>query len=271
MDARSRPRRAALAERGLTSQPDIATSAALAGAPYWRPLARTVAVVQSNYIPWKGYFDLIRMADELILYDDVQYTRRDWRNRNLIKTPRGAEWLTIPVNAKGNYLAPVKDITVSDDGWRRRHWAALVANYGRAPYFKAYRQGVEELYLGTAERRLSDINRLFLGVLCVALGIRTRLSWSMDYDFDRLQPDRSQRLVDLCHEAGATRYLSGPTAKGYCDDDLFAREGIDLVYLDYSGYPEYPQRHPPFDHHVSVLDLLFNVGPAAPRYMLGGR
>jgi Ni/Co efflux regulator RcnB len=271
VDARSEPRRTSLRERDLTSQREFATAAALAGSPHWRPVARTVAVVQSNYIPWKGYFDLIRMADELVLYDDVQYTRRDWRNRNLIKTPRGVEWLSIPVNSKGNYLAPIKDITVSDDGWRRRHWNALLANYGRAPCFKAYRERFEESYLGTGERRLSDVNRRFLGVVCDALGIRTRVSWSMDYHFDRFQADRSQRLIDLCHEAGATRYLSGPTARGYCDDDLFAREGIELVYLDYSGYPEYPQAHPPFDHHVSILDLLFNMGPDAPRYMLAGR
>lgn len=255
----------------MSRQSEMTTSGAPAASPQRRTAVRTVAVVQSNYIPWKGYFDLIQMVDEFILFDDVQYTRRDWRNRNRIKTPSGTEWLSIPVNSKGNYLAPIKDITVSDDGWGRRHWSALLANYGRAPHFKTYGERFEELYMGLRESRLSAINLRFLTVVCEALGIRTRLSWSMDYQFDRFQADRSQRLAELCKKAGATRYISGPTAKGYIDEELFAREGIELTYLDYSSYPEYPQAHPPFEHRVSILDLLFNTGPEAPRYMLSFR
>ena len=255
----------------MSIQPGMTTSGEPAASPQPRTAVRTVAVVQSNYIPWKGYFDLIQMVDEFILFDDVQYTRRDWRNRNRIKTPSGTEWLSIPVNSKGNYLAPIKDITVSDDGWGRRHWSALLANYGRAPHFRTHGERFEELYMGLRERRLSAINLRFLTVVCETLGIRTRLSWSMDYNFDRFQADRSQRLVELCKKAGAMRYISGPTAKGYLDEELFAREGIEIVYLDYSSYPEYPQAHPPFEHRVSILDLLFNTGPEAPRYMLSFR
>lgn len=254
----------------MSSQPEP-TPGALANVPGVAPGRRTVAVVQSNYIPWKGYFDLIHMVDEFILFDDVQYTRRDWRNRNLIKTARGTQWLSIPVNSKGNYLAPIKDITVSEPAWSRRHWAALLANYGRMPGFKLYRERFEELYADVRERRLSAINLRFLTAVCEALGIRTRLSWSMDYQFDRYQADRSRRLIELCRKAGATRYISGPTARGYLDEALFAREGVELAYLDYSSYPEYPQAHPPFEHHVSVLDLLFNTGADAPRYMLSFR
>jgi hypothetical protein len=255
----------------MSSQPETTTSVPFVPSARAETAVRTLAVVQSNYIPWKGYFDLIHMVDEFILFDDVQYTRRDWRNRNTIKTAHGPAWLTIPVNAKGNYLTAIKDITVSDADWGRRHWSALTASYGKAPHFGTYKERFQEAYLDTRERRLSAINRRFLDLVCDVLGIRTRLSWSMDYQFDRFQDDRSRRLAELCKRAGATRYVSGPTARGYLDEELFAREGIEVVFLDYSGYPEYPQAHPPFDHHVSILDLLFNTGPDAPRYMLSFR
>src|SRR3954468_225439 len=97
-----------------------------------------MAIVQSSYIPWKGYFDLINSVDEFVLFDDVQFTRRDWRNRNRIKTPSGPIWLTIPVNSKGQYLAPIKDITVSDPLWAMTHWRTLSGNYARAPHFQDY-------------------------------------------------------------------------------------------------------------------------------------
>ena len=255
----------------MSSQPEINGDVPSAPAARAQTGGRTVAVVQSNYIPWKGYFDLINQVDEFILFDDVQYTRRDWRNRNKIKTARGTEWLSIPVNSKGNYLAPIKDITVSDGGWGRQHWNALLASYGRAPHFRTYKERFEAAYLGAHEQRLSAINRQFLELVCGILGIGTRLSWSMDYEIPRSERDRSRRLADLCNAAGATRYVSGPTARGYLDEELLAREGIEVAFLDYAGYPEYRQAHPPFDYHVSILDLLFNMGPDAPQYMLSFR
>jgi hypothetical protein len=225
---------------------------------------RTVAIVQSSYIPWKGYFDLMHSADLFVLYDDVQYTRRDWRNRNRIKTKDGVQWLTVPVETKGHYQTRIRDIRVSDPGWGARHLARLRHAYARAPFLAAYAGVLEELYLGTATSYLSEINRRFLAALAELLGIATPLAWSDDY---RLVEGRSERLLDLCRQAGARRYLSGPSARAYLDEAIFAREGIEVVYADYAGYPEYPQLFPPFDHHVSVLDLLLNVGPEAPRYM----
>src|SRR5438046_4323553 len=99
-------------------------------------MARKAAIVQSNYIPWKGYFDLIRRVDEFILYDDVQYTRRDWRNRNLIKTPQGLRWLTIPVEVKGKYYQSIRDTKIADPVWAASHWQTIVHNYGRAPHVR---------------------------------------------------------------------------------------------------------------------------------------
>jgi hypothetical protein len=225
---------------------------------------KSVAIVQSNYIPWKGYFDLINLVDEFILYDDMQYTKRDWRNRNRIKTPKGVIWLTVPVKVKGGYLQKIKDTVISDPKWNQKHWASISRNYARAEHFKAYKDLFEDLYLSTDERYLSRINRRFLEAVCAILGIKTALSWSMDY---RLFHGKTERLVDLCKQAGATEYLSGPSARGYIDEALFQAEGIALKYMDYADYPEYRQPHPPFEHAVTILDLIFNEGPEASKFM----
>jgi hypothetical protein len=223
-----------------------------------------VAIVQSNYIPWKGYFDLINMVDEFILLDDVQYTRRDWRNRNLIKTPTGPMWLTIPVDVKGKYFQRIDETLISAPEWYERHWQSIVHNYSRARHFPEYRELFEGTYRGAQERFLSQINYRFLTTICSLLGIKTRLSWSTEFPHAEA---KTERLISLCKAVGATEYLSGPAAKGYIDEELFRSEGVTLRYMDYSGYPEYSQLFPPFEHRVSIIDLIFNTGPEAPRYM----
>lgn len=226
---------------------------------------KRVAIVQSNYIPWKGYFDLIGLVNEFILFDDRQYTRRDWRNRNRIKTPSGTEWLSIPVRVKGRFSQRIDEVAVVDDRWARDHWTALSLSYRRALLFDQMRPEIEALYRAAGHQdRLSMINRLFIHAICGFLGIRTTISWSTDY---AATGTKTERLVDLCRQAGATEYLSGPSARTYIDVDAFEREGIRLTFMDYGGYPEYPQLFPPFDHHVTILDLLFNVGPDSPRFM----
>jgi hypothetical protein len=225
-------------------------------------MGKKLAIIQSNYIPWKGYFDIINLADEFILYDHVQYTTNDWRNRNLIKTPTGLQWLTIPVRAK--YGQTINQTAVNGDIWRRKHWKSLVQNYSKAKYFSIYKDLFEGLYLGSSETRLSQINYQFLTAICAILGIQTRISWSTEY---RLMEDRTQRLVDLCKQAGCTEYVSGPSAKGYLDEELFCRDSIVLTYMDYEGYPPYSQLYPPFEHRVSVIDLIFNEGPDSPKFM----
>jgi hypothetical protein len=225
---------------------------------------KKVAVVQSNYIPWKGYFDLINLVDEFILYDDMQYTRRDWRNRNIIKTPRGPIWLTIPVEVKGKYFQKIKDTTISDPHWGKTHWTTIVHNYSKARYFAEHREMFEKLYLNSEEKFLSRVNYLFLTAICEILGIKTKISWSMDYIPGS---GKTERLVDLSKQAGATEYVSGPRAKDYLQEELFTNEGIALRYVDYSSYPEYTQLSPPFEHQVSIIDLIFNEGPEAKKYM----
>ena len=226
--------------------------------------AKRVAIVQSNYIPWKGYFDLIAAVDEFVLYDDVQYTRRDWRNRNRIKTPGGPRWLTIPVATKGRYEQRIDETAVTGDAWAADHWKAIRHSYARAPGFEHCEPALEELYLGTREPLLSQINERFLRGICSLFGIDTPISRS---DGHGAGAGRTERLVSFCERAGATHYVSGPAAREYLDETLFHDAGVAVSYFDYAGYPEYPQLYPPFDHRVSVVDLLLHTGAEAPRYM----
>lgn len=231
-------------------------------------MGKRVAIVQSCYIPWKGYFDLINGVDEFILYDDLQYTRRDWRNRNRIKTPGGTTWLTIPVKVKGRYFQKIRDTVVHDRKWADRHWKSICMNYSRALCFESTRSLFQELYEECGvETHLSRINFRFLRAIADLIGIRTRITWSMDYD---LIGARNERLVHLCRQAGAAEYLTGPAAKSYLDENLFRDHGISVRWMDYTGYPEYRQLFsPPFIHAVSIIDLIMNEGPERARnYML---
>lgn len=225
---------------------------------------KKIAISQSNYIPWKGYFDLINSVDEFILYDDMQYTRRDWRNRNQIKTPEGIHWLTIPVEATGRFLQKINETRISDPAWAERHWATIQHSYARAPFFAEYREPIARLYQESSEELLSPLNRRFLEGLCALLGIATPLRWSSEF---QLTGERSERLLHLCQQAGASVYYSGPSAKDYLDEALFTAAGIEVVWMDYTNYPAYRQLHGDFQHGVSVLDLLFNEGPRATHFM----
>jgi len=162
----------------------------------------------------------MNVVDEFILFDDMQYTKRDWRNRNKIKTPNGLIWLTIPVKVKGKYHQKIRDTIISDPRWNYAHLNSIVHNYSKAKFFKRYKELFEELYLNMDERSLSQINYRLLTAICEILGINTKLSWSMDY---HLTEGKTERLVDLCKQAGATDYLSGPAARGYIDEELFRK------------------------------------------------
>ena len=230
-------------------------------------MGKTVAIVQSNYIPWKGYFDLIRLSDVFILLDDVQYTRRDWRNRNVIKTPAGPKWLTIPVASRGRYRETIREMETSDPLWPERHMKTLRHAYARAPHFDSVAPFLESVYRSVSTRNLSAINRRFLEAVCGYLGIATPLVSSTPED---AAAGPAERLVALCRRVGADTYLSGPSARSYLDEGAFARAGIAVRYMDYTGYPEYPQLYPPFVHEVSIVDLLFQTGPDAATFLRRG-
>jgi len=226
-------------------------------------MGKRIAILQSNYIPWKGYFDLINSVDEFILYDTAQFTKNDWRNRNKIKTPRGLSWLTIPVFH--DFGQTIEETKISDPEWASKHWSSLRQNYSAAPHFREYAARIEDVYREVRlERSLSVINYRFIREVCEIIGIDTAITWSRDYE---LADGRVERLVGLCRQAGGEEYLSGPAAKAYMREQLFTDAGIKVTYMDYSDYPEYGQLYPPFEHGVSVLDLIFNMGPEARLYL----
>jgi hypothetical protein len=226
-------------------------------------MTKQIAILQSNYIPWKGYFDIIGMVDEFIIYDEVQYTKNDWRNRNRIKTPLGPQWITIPVYQKSLHQK-ISETQVSNYKWGIKNWNSLMANYARAPYFKAYSPRFEEFYKTVKTPLLAQINVSLIKIICDLLEINTKITSSTDYD---LKGNPTEKLVSLCKQSQATHYLSGHAAKNYLQENLFNDENIIIEWMGYEGYPEYPQLYPPFDHRVSIVDLVFNVGPASRNYM----
>jgi hypothetical protein len=226
---------------------------------------KTCAILQSNYIPWKGYFDLINTVDEFVLFDCVQYTRRDWRNRNKIKTAKDVAWLTIPVQSKGNYEAPIDSVLVDDSNWAEKHWQTITFNYSKAQCFKEYARTFQECYESAAKLpRLSQVNELLIRKVCECLNITTRISDSRSYE---IADEKTERLLSITSQVGANVYYSGPAAQSYFDVERAREQNIEVRWMSYEGYPEYAQLFPPFVHSVSILDLLFNVGSDAHLYM----
>lgn len=227
-------------------------------------MGKKIAIVQSSYIPWKGYFDLIKSVDEFILFDDRQYTRRDWRNRNRIKTSQGLKWLTIPVKVKGKYHQKICETQIDDGDWNYKHWKTILMNYSKAKYFPRYKNNFEELFLNMNEKYLSFVNYRFIKKICELLDIHAKITWSMDFE---MIEGKTERLIHICKQAKAHEYLSGPSAKSYIDEKLFNSVGIRLSYMDYSHYIPYAQLFPPFRHEVSIIDLIFNEGPNSVNFM----
>lgn len=219
---------------------------------------RVISIIQSSYIPWKGYFDIIDQSDAFVLLDDVQFTRRDWRSRNKIPTPAGERWLTVPVHVKGQYHQTIQNMEVSDPQWYRSHWGLIENSYGKAPFFNQYKKWVRELYFSATQQHLSDVNYHFITGLCQVLGIATPLRWSRDYAIDT--DDATLRLALLCVAERADIYISGPAARDYLDESKFSDRGIAVRYFDYSHYREYTQLQDTFNHYVSILDMLFMCG-----------
>lgn len=228
---------------------------------------KRVGIIQSNYIPWKGYFDIIHDVDLFVFHDDIQYTKGDWRNRNRIKTPAGPAWVTIPVGA--NEHRRICDVELPGARWARDHWRRIDAAYRQAPFYARYRDYFEHFYLATRWRGLSEFNQAMItGISRDLLGITTAFANSASFDLTRT---KGARVLELLGRTAADVYVSGPAARRYITDEEFAEAGIQVVWKDYMGYPKYRQAHGAFRHNVTILDLLFHTGPEAPWHIWGWR
>jgi len=226
-------------------------------------MKKKIAIIQSNYIPWKGYFDMIAAVDEFIQFDEVQYTKGDWRNRNKIKTPQGVQWLTVPVQGK-RLSQKIIETKISGNNWTSLHWKSIVQNYRRATYFSEIASWLEPIYHEESFNHISQLNYHFIKSICQYLAIDTKITSSTEY---HLTDGKTERLANLCTQAGGTEYISGPAAKNYIDEKVFKDRDIKLTWFDYAGYPSYSQLWGDFVHEVTILDLLFNCGKKSSRYM----
>lgn len=229
-------------------------------------MSRTIVILQSNYIPWKGYFDLMNSADVFVIYDEVQFTRRDWRNRNKIILNGKPHWLTIPVDTKGEYESPIKEVKVSDPRWAEKHWSSMRHAYVKAKYFDMYEEQVAKAYERAGKYRfLTEINELFLNVLSDFLSIDTLLEHSNKIPANNTDP--TQRLLEICKGFNGKRYISGPSAKNYIDQKQFEEAAVKLHYANYTGYTDYKQNSETLEHGVSVIDLLMHEGQNARKHL----
>lgn len=227
-------------------------------------------ILQPSYIPWRGFFDQVARADVFVFYDDVQYDKRGWRNRNRIKTPTGPIWLSIPVFSKGAQVEhiPINEIKIVwDQLWNQSHWKSIQYSYAKAPFFKKYSELLAPKYESQPEF-LADFTIDLTVTLAGLLGI-SRTKFMRSSEITGIEGAKSDRLVEILKKIGASHYISGPSAKDYIEDEKFSDAGITLEYMQYD-YPEYPQLYPPFDPQVSVLDLLFMVGPDSMEYIQPG-
>lgn len=225
---------------------------------------KKVAILQSNYIPWKGYFDLIGAADQFIFHDDLQYTKNDWRNRNNIATQRGKIWLTIPCGTNEHRL--INEVRVDNMKWQKKHFELIRQHYKNAPYWNYCLPLLEQIYLVRTWEYLSDLNQYVIMLIARDfLKFNTEFSRSEDFC---LTQQKEARVLELLKAVDADEYVSGPSAQQYLHPQHFEENGLSLNYFSYDNYSEYPQLNSPFTHSVSILDLLLCTGPKASDYLL---
>lgn len=221
-----------------------------------------VGIIQSNFLPWRGYFDFIREVDLFILHDDLQYTKGDWRNRNKIKTPRGTEWITAPVNYRTTSQL-IEETTIDySTRWAQKMLNRIREVYRLAPHFEPYFTQLSGLLLEPAAT-ISDLNLRLIHWACGHLRINTPIRMSREFN---PQGRKTERLLGILKRVNATSYLSGPAARSYLVPEMFEETGIRLEYKKYD-YAEYEQLYPPFEPNVSVIDLLFMAGGEAHLYL----
>lgn len=225
-----------------------------------------VVILQPSYIPWRGYFDQIRKADLFIFYNDVQYDKHGWRNRNQIKTSQGKQWITIPVHSKGVTAGvPICDVKIDwSKPWSQNHLKALTFAYKKAPHFEACRTWLDTVF----ERRdeyLADFTIWLTMDIARRIGI-SHTKFMNSSDIPNITGQKTDRLIQILQHVGATHYMSGASAKDYMEPAKFEEAGITFEYMQYN-YPEYPQLYPPYDPYITILDLIFMTGWDALKYL----
>lgn len=218
-----------------------------------------VGIVQSAYLPWKGYFDIIRRSDKFVFFDSVQFSKRSWVTRNRIKSPLGTKWISVPVN--GSTKKSIDEIRISNEDWLQAHVASMRQSYSTTDYFSSVEKYILEAAVD-CDGTISSYNQKFISLMCEFMGIETELINSRDVESNG---KKTELLISICKSLGATKYISGPAAKSYIADE-FKETGIDLEWMDYSKYPKYDQLHGDFDHFVSIVDLISVKGREAKEF-----
>jgi hypothetical protein len=225
----------------------------------------TLAVLQPGYLPWLGFFDQMRRADVFVYYDDVQFDKHGWRNRNRIKTPAGPHWLTVPVRHHGLGQPGILDVQIeSTQPWARTHVRTLQQYYARAPFVDTYLPELSEL-LQRPWTRLVDLDLAVVGLMARWLHVAPVIHRSSELG---VGGEKSDRLLKLCAHFGATRYLTGDAARSYLEVEQFAARGVEVVWQEYP-HPVYPQLHGDFIPYLSAIDLILNCGSQSAAVLRG--
>lgn len=216
-----------------------------------------VTILQSNYIPWKGYFDMINDADVFVFYDCVKYTKNDWRNRNMIYVNKAKQWITIPISAESTNMM-IDEVVIKNTSWQDLHFKSLHLGYKRAPYFSQLEELMNDYLVEKHWSSLSELNQYLIKTISSRIGITTKFVNAREFD---LKTDRIERLVYICNRLNATEYISGKAAQNYLDgnESIFEKNNIKLTYKTYPNYKSYKQLYEPFEQAVSIVDMIANL------------
>lgn len=227
-----------------------------------------LVILQPGYIPWLGFFDQMAQSDIFMFYDDVQYDKHGWRNRNRIKTSQGAQWLTVPVLTRNKKLPLIKDVKIdnSTTSWRYTHLQSIKQNYSRTPYFELLFPDLDKIYLQQWEY-IIDLDTQLIDLILKILGLNRRIEFSSHL---LIQGTQTERLINFCKYFKADKYLTGAAAKEYLKEERFKEENIELEYQKYN-HPKYTQLYGDFIPYLSIIDLLFNEGPKSLEILTEGK
>jgi WbqC-like protein family len=221
---------------------------------------------QPVYLPWLGLFHKIALAQQFCIFDIAQYQRKDFNNRNKIKTHTGPIWLSVPVESKDHFSKSLAQIKIINNGWNRKHFTSIDLAYRKAPFYRDYIGELETILVARSYGNLADLNRATLEFGLRALSIKTPLVKASDYEF---RGQKSDLVLDMCKQLGATAYIFGSQGRNYADIGSFISAGIDVRFQEYQ-HPTYPQLHGAFEPYMSVIDLLFNAGPESAKILMSG-